>query len=566
MHTIYETKKSSFNNRYAYLVDMAEKVKRFVKIPLRDNVNLVGDIYFPDSEPPYSTIILRTPYGRQDKRFRDEGIFFSKNGFVFINLDVRGRGDSEGEFEPYFNEGKDGYDVIEWAAKQPWSNGNIGTFGASYSARIQWLTAIENPPHLKAMISIVSPSDPFVESPTGVQDPMHLSWRYLVSGRTYKDPSDINWTEIYNTIPLKDMPNKLGYTLPDWEEASRHQTLDDYWRRICYQDKFNRLNIPVMHISGWYDDEQIGTFINYIGMKNSSATNYSRENQSLIIGPWPHSVNTSTKLGGIDFGPTALIDLHKLELDWFRKHLNQESVKTEKIKIFVMGDNEWKNFDDWPVPGTVRNDLYLSSNSRANSRFGDGKITFEFSEIIEGQDSYLYDPANPVPFITEPTSAQIGGPDDYSPIERRDDVLVYTSDVLKEEITVLGEVKAYLYVTSDAKDTDFTAMLTDVWPNGYSQRLCDGIVRTRYRKGMDKVVFLEEGINEVEIDMWNTGHTFKRDHRIRVDISSSAFPKYSRNLNNGSYDLYSESEMRVARNSVVHSRHYPSRISLRILR
>ncbi len=544
---------------------MKGTVKRYVKIPMRDGVNIIGDIYFPDANPPYSTIVFRTPYGRQDQRYRENAIYFSSNGFAFLNLDVRGRGDSEGEFTPYFNEGKDGYDTIEWVARQPWSNGMVGTYGASYSARIQWLAAVERPPHLKAMVSIVSPSDPFVESPTGVQDPMHLSWRYLVSGRTYKDPSDVNWEDVYKTVPLIDMPKKLGYEIPDWIEDMKHQTLDDYWKRICYQDRFNIIDAAVMHISGWYDDEQIGTFLNYIGMRNSSASPYSRKNQMLLIGPWPHSVNKSQKIGDIDFGPDAIINLPDIELKWFRKYLMGESIDMENVRLFIMGKNKWMKFDDWPVPGSRRIEFFLSSKGRANSRFGDGTLVFSKSEINDGEDSYVYDPDDPVPFITEPTSAQIGGPDNYSPIERRDDVLVYTSEIIRNDLTVLGDVKAHLFVKSDAKDTDFTAMLTDVWPNGYSQRLCDGIIRTRYRKGMDKVVFLEEGVNEIIIDMWNTGHTFFKGHRIRVDISSSAFPKYSRNFNTGSPDLASDTTEFKATNSVIHSNLYPSRIITRVM-
>ncbi|MGC8656106.1 MAG: CocE/NonD family hydrolase [Thermoplasmata archaeon] len=545
---------------------MEKRIKRYVKIRLRDGINVVGDIYFPDSPPPYSTIVFRTPYGRQDQRYRDNAYFFSSNGYVFLNFDVRGRGDSDGEFVPYFNEGKDGYDIIEWVASQQWSNGMVGTYGASYSARIQWLTAVERPPHLKAMVSIVSPSDPFVESPTGVQDPMHLSWRYLVSGRTYKDPSDVNWDDVYRTIPLKDMPEKLGYDIPDWSEDMKHQTLDDYWKRICYQNKFNIIDVPVMHISGWYDDEQIGTFINYIGMRNHSLSNYSRENQAIVVGPWPHGVNKSQKLGDIDFGPQAIINLPDLELKWFRKHLDGQDITIKRSRLFIMGINQWKEFDDWPVPGTENIKFFITSGGRANSRFGDGKLILSSSGITDGEDSYIYDPENPVPFITEITSAQIGGPDNYSSVERRDDVLVYTSEILEDDLTLLGDVRAVLYIKSDAPDTDFMAMLTDVWPNGYSQRLCDGMVRTRYRRGMDKIVFLEEGVNEIEINMWNTGHTFKKGHRIRVDISSSAFPKYSRNPNTGSMDIASETNMREARNTVIHQMKFPSRIETRVLR
>lgn len=541
------------------------RVQRYVAVRMRDGINLVGDLYFPNTDPPFASIIFRTPYGRDDEGYARYARLFASNGFVFLNTDVRGRGDSEGRFRPYLNEGKDGYDLIEWTTKQPWSNGRVGTFGASYSARIQWLTAIEKPRNLKAMISVVSPSDPFVESPTGVNDPMHISWRYTVSGRTLKNTNNIDWERIYEILPLKDMPEGLGMEIPDWTEDMDHQTLDEYWERIRYQNKFSELEVPTMHVSGWYDDEQIGTFINYVGMRNHSASDISKENQAMIIGPWGHQVNASSKLGNIDFSPSSMIDLDGIYINWFKRWLRNEKVSAEpRVRVFIMGTDKWANLDDWPPSKSKEYKLFLSSKGKANSRFGDGILVDKREGVTDGQDTYIYNPVYPVPFVTEITSKQIGGPDDYSSVERRDDVLVYTAPALDQDITVLGQVEAHLFVSTDVTDTDFMAMLLDVWPTGFSQRLCDGMVRERYRNGMEKVELLEPGkVYEIKINMWNIGHTFKKGHKIGLQISSSAFPKYSRNLNTG-LDLATDFSPKVATNRILHSQSYASHLSLRL--
>ena len=538
---------------------MTLKVLRYIEIPTRDNTTLTGDLYLPESDPPYPSIVFRTPYGRDSEAYRKYAQYFASNGFAYLNSDVRGRGDSEGKFEPYFNDGRDGKDVIDWVAKQPWSNGKIGTFGASYSARIQWLTALEKPKNLLAMISKVSPSDPFVESPTGVYDPMHISWRYLVSGRTLKSTDDIDWDAVYRTLPLKDMPKALGLKFKDWDENLSHQTFDSFWDKMSYQNKFDKIDVPTMHISGWYDDEQVGTFINYTGMRAGSASTRSRENQAIIIGPWGHNVNSTSRLGNVDFGPGAIIDLDTIQLNWFRKWLVDESISVGKrAKMFIMGENKWIDFDDWPPSNSLPSRLYISSNGRANSRYGDGRLVWKKEEISGEKDEYGYDPSDPTPYVTEITATQIGGPDNYSSVQRRDDVLVYTTPPLDRDITFLGAVGAEIFMETDVPDTDVMAMLLDVWPNGYSQRLCDGMTRIRYRKGMDKIELLEKGkIYDIQVDLWNTGHRFAKGHRIRFSISSAAFPKYSRNLNTG-LDLATDSTMNVANVKILHSIKYPS--------
>lgn len=337
-----------------------------------------------------------------------------------------------------------------------------------------------------------------------------------------------------------------------------------YWDRISYQNKFGQIDIPTMHISGWYDDEQIGTFINYVGMRKLSVSRKSRENQVIVIGPWGHAVNSSRKLGEIDFGSEALIDLDSFEADWFRRWLTDEEVKTgRRARIFMMGKNEWFSFNDWPPSVARSSRLYLSSRGGAQGSRGGGDLVDKVNKIYHGEDRYFYDPRNPTPYVTAITSAQIGGPDDYSSVEMRDDVLVYSTPPLQKEVSFLGQVEANVFIKTDVFDTDIMAMLLDVWPNGYVQHLCDGMTRGRYRNGMDKVELLEKNkVYEIRVNMWNTGHTFQEGHKIRLQLSSSAFPKYSRNLNTGK-DLANDSSTRVANVRILHSRDYPSSFSFR---
>ncbi|MET3287544.1 UNVERIFIED_CONTAM: putative CocE/NonD family hydrolase [Brevibacillus sp. OAP136] len=546
------------------------QIERNVRVAMRDGVTLSADVYRPKEEGRYPAIVVRTPYLKTSKATFDNGSYFARHGFAVVYMDVRGRGDSEGEFKPYFNEGQDGYDSIEWAAAQPWCTGAVGTMGGSYLARIQWLTAITQPPSLKAMICSVTPSDPFVEWPTGVPTPHHLCWLHMVSGRVMQNVDVIDWENAYWHLPLATMDELTGRLSAEWREEIEHPQLDEYWERICYQTKFDRVDVPVMHVSGWYDDEQVGTPLNFIGMTKGAKSEFARENQKLLMGPWPHGINQSTKLGEIDFGPDSVIDLQGYQLRWFNHWLKGEDsgiMAEPSVRMFVMGENKWRDESQWPLANTEWTKFYLRSNGMANSRFGDGWLSTE-QPHVDGEataDRFTYDPANPVPFITEPTSAQIGGPDDYSAIERRDDVLVYCTDVLEHDVEVSGPIRMELFASSSAVDTDFTVKLLDAWPNGFAQRLTDGLVRARFRDGMDKPSLIEpDKVYQYDVDCWNTSHVFKKGHRIRVEISSSAFPKYDRNLNTGA-PLGKTAEMIVAKQTIYHEPEHASAIMLPII-
>ena len=540
------------------------------RIPMRDGICLSADVYLPadgvNEGEGRPVILIRTPYMKTKVSVLDTAKYFVQHGYVFVAVDVRGRGDADGVFVPYVQEGLDGYDTIEWCAAQSWSNGAVGTIGASYEGCNQWLAAVERPPHLKAMVVLVTPSDPFVEIPTGTPSPMHLCWLHYVSGRMVQPMEMIDWEQIYPHLPLLTMDERIGRNIPHWRADIEHAQLDDYWQPRCYQQRFEQIDVPVLHISGWYDDEQIGTPLNYIGMTTRGATPEARAHQRLLMGPWGHATNKSAQLGEVNFGPQALIDMRGEQRRWYDRWLKGEEVQpTSPVRIFIMGDNIWRDEQEWPLARTQWTPYYLHSHGRANSRFGDGMLSPQRPIEEEVADSYLYDPANPVPFVTDPTSAQIGGPDDYAAIQRRDDVLVYTSAPLEEDIEVTGPVRAELYASSSAPDTDFTAMLLDIWPNGFRQRLCDGMVRARFREGMDRPELIEPGkVYRYTIECWNTAQVFKKGHRICLQITSSFFPKYDCNLNTGA-PLGKTSEMAVAEQRLYHDEQYPSALILPVI-
>ncbi|GHO42850.1 CocE/NonD family hydrolase [Ktedonospora formicarum] len=545
------------------------RIKFNMHVPMRDGVTLSADLYFPASDlewpQPRPLILLRTPYMKTSRSSYEMASYFVARGYCFMAVDVRGRGDSDGVFTPYFSEGRDGYDIIEWCASQPWCDGAVGTIGASYEGCIQWLTALEQPPHLKAMVVLVPPSEPLVETPTGTPSPMNICWLHYVSGRINQPMEMVNWESLYTHLPLLTMDEQVGHQIPYWRESVKHAQVDEYWLPLCYQRRFEQVDVPVLHISGWYDDEQIGTPLNFIGMTTRGASPEARTNQRLLMGPWGHASNRDSKLGEVDFGSQAIIDLRGEQVRWFDRWVRDLPLEREApVRIFVMGANTWRSEQEWPLARTQWTPYYLHSGGRANSRFGDGSLSLQAS-ITEPCDHYDYDPANPVPFVSDSTSAQIGGPDDYSAVERRDDVLVYATAPLTSDVEVTGPVRVELYAASSAPDTDFTAKLIDVWPNGFRQRLCDSIVRARFRDGVDQPSLIEpERVYHYTIDCWNTSQLFKKGHCICLEISSSAFPKYDRNLNTGA-PLGLTTEMVTAHQRIYHDTEHLSALILPII-
>jgi putative CocE/NonD family hydrolase len=535
------------------------------KVPMRDGVQLALEIYRPKEEGRFPVVLVRTPYGRKGNE--QQARPFVGSGYVYILADVRGRGDSEGEFTPYANTGEDGFDLIEWAAKQPWSTGRIGTLGGSYSAWIEWHTALLRPPHLAAMVSIGTTGDPgtdiFVSGPSGLPSPTLISWFYFVSGRRNQKIGAVDWGKTVWGLPLYNLDETVGRANPNWKAQIEHVAGDRWWDSIRYQNKLAGIHVPVLHVTNWYDDVQGATLTNFAGVTTGGPREV-RAAQKLIVGPGGHS--GAVAKGPVDFGPAAKFDLGAdvtRWLDYWLRGIHNGVPAEPAVHVFRMGENAWHDEREWPIRRARLLRYYLDSNGRANTADGNGILSEKHA--VGPADKYSYDPAKPVVFITEPDFRQIGGPDDYRAVERREDVLVYTSAPITKDTAVCGPIRMELYASSSAPDADFTAMLLDVWPDGFAQRLTDGMVRARFRNGISKPSFIETGrVYKYHIELWNTCQTFKQTHRIRIDISSSAFPKYDRNLNTAE-PLGRGTQMRVAEEIVQHTLRYPSSVVLPVV-
>lgn len=526
-----------------------------VRVPMRDGVTLSTDLWRPDVEGPVHLVLARTPYNKNNEQPPRLGRLFASHGYAFAMMDVRGRGDSDGTFTPNTADAQDGVDAIAWFADREWCSGKVATLGGSYGGLIQWLTAVHRPPALAAMVVMVSPSDPYAEFPTGTSIPTMVSWHRLTAGRMRQHLEDVDWDAVYRHLPLLTMDEAAGFRSQNWRDQQSHPTLDEFWEPMRYQARLAELDLPVLHISGWYDDEQVGTPVNFAAMVAGGAGG-----QQLLMGPWGHAINTTRTLGEVDFGPQALIDLDTYWLQWLDAQLENQPWPHNPVRMFVMGINEWRDADVWPPAAMELTPLYLRSDGAANSRLGDGRLSWDAPPASEPSDSYDYAPERPVPFLTGATSAQLGGPDDYSAVELRGDVLVYTSEALTQPLQLIGPVRLVLHATSSAPDTDFTGKLLDVHPSGMAQRLCDGMVRARFRHGFDAERLLEPGQQvEYDIDLWHTAHVVLPGHRIRVEVASSAFPKYDRNLNTGE-PLATSTRMQTATQTVHHDAARPSRL------
>jgi hypothetical protein len=544
-----------------------------VQVPMRDGIRLAADVWRGGPGERRTTVLSRTPYNKNNAEHQQRAAAYAAHGYNFVDMDVRGRGDSEGSFEPWRSEALDGYDSVEWIAAQDWSDGKVVTWGPSYLGWIQLLTAVEQPPHLSGMIVYVAPSDPFEDSPTGVPIPWELCWLRMLDGRMRQFVDLVDWPQLAWHLPLLTMDAHAGFSSEHWRNFLTHPITDQqYWDPVRYRPRIGEITVPVLHITGWYDDVQRGSTENFRLLTGPDVPAAVRDNQWMIIGPWDHSctTNRNRRLGAIDFGPGAETDLPALEREWLAAVLRQEGEPPAPVRIFVMGRNEWREEREWPVARTRWTRYLLESDGAANTRHGGGVLRREDDPAAgppgsaAPSDTLTYDPADPVPFISDhASSSQIGGPDDYAAVEERPDVLVYTTGELTADREVTGPVALELFASSSAVDTDFTAKLLDVHPDGFVQRLCDSMVRARFRHGYNEPEsrLVPGEVTAFTIDMWSTSHVFRAGHRIRLEVSSSAFPKYDRNLNTGA-DIATGTEMVTAVNTVWHTSDYPSHLVL----
>ncbi len=532
-----------------------------VRIPTRDGITLSADIYRPAADRPVPVILVRTPYDNGTAGHVAAGKAWARRGYAYVAQDVRGRGESDGTFYPLVTEADDGYDTIEWLARQPWSSGKVGMMGGSYLGWVQVYAAVRRPPSLKAIIPIVTPPDPDRNFPVqfGAYGPATLSWLAAISGRTMQDISQHDLRAVYSHLPLYEADQLLGRRLAAWRDWLDHPTRDAYWQGLAYQTELRQSEIPMLHVSGWYDDVLVGTTENFVNLRG-------RPHQRLLIGPWGHQINRR-RLGTFDFGPQAVVNLDSVYARWFDRWLRDvpNGVGEEPpVRIFVMEENRWRDEREWPLARTRYVKYYLASGGRANSRLGDGRLD-TLPPGDQPPDRYRADPMNPYPFLTDDAFSQIGGPDDYREPQRRQDVLVYTSAPLRRPMEVCGPLQVRLHAASSARDTDWATKVLAVRPDGFAQRLNDGVVRARFRHGMERQVPLEPGkVEQYDIDNWSTCIRMGAGWRIRLEVASHAFPKFDRNLQTGG-PIGKEAAGVVAEQTVYHDRERPSYLLLPVI-
>ena len=546
-----------------------------VKIPMRDGVKLSADIYSPSGEQgPFPVILGRTPYNNMTEESIESALFYPQHGYAFVAQDVRGKNDSEGEFYAFANEFEDGYDTVEWIGAQPWCDGNVGMVGASYVGNVQWQAAVMGSKYLKAIVPRVIGHN-MHEANRYIGGALHLSiaamWAMRHDGRTRQDIMVYNWEQLFATLPVKDLDRAAGKQVDFFQDWVRHPDYDDYWKALAIEERYEDVEIPVLQIGGWYDICAAGTFHNFVGMRERGGSDLARANQQAVVGPWVHSASSMTNAGQVDFGRESKLDLQEIELRWFDRWLKGVPNGAEndaRLRIFVMGTNEWRDEQDWPLARTRFTPYYFHSGGEANSLQGDGGLSPE-PPADEPPDHYIYNPSFPVPTRGGNTCCTPElvpwGAYDQRPVEYRTDVLVYTSEPLEEDLEVTGPVVVKLYASTDGRDTDFTAKLVDVHPDGFAVNLCDGILRARYHESREHQKLLKPGeVYEFTIDLWVTSNVFLKGHRVRVDISSSNYPRFDRNLNTGN-DAGQDAELRVAHQTVHHSSQYASQVLLPII-
>lgn len=565
-----------------------------VSIAMGDGTILQADVYRPDSSGEFPVLIERTPYGKSESSETKFGAgeFYASRGYVTVIQDVRGRFLSGGEFYPFRDDGngirKDGLDTVEWAAEQEWSNGRIGTIGGSYSGATQYRMHGASPPHLAAQFvrqSAADYSDEWVYRNGALELGFNLSWvtRHTAShARIWSDresadrlehlleASVSSLSEAMNELPVlhQGAVNELA---PWWNDWLQNPDSGPYWDQFNILPDFGKVNVPIHHLGGWFDGFLAGTLKNYSGIRKHARTESARSGQRLTIGPWVHAPDAadSTSAGDMDFGPDAAIGFFETRLEWFDywlKDIRNDTMDSPPVKLFTMGSNRWSYFDEWPPSQFVAKPLFLrAEKAHACSSINDGSLSWDSPGPGEEEfDSYLYDPAIPIPtlggsHLGATTEGIPNGPMDQRPNQNR--VLTYTGPNLKTELEVTGQIRAVLYGSSSAPDTDWVVKLADVHPSGETMLVCDGILRARYRKSRSRPELLKGGIEKFEIDLWGTSHVFKRGHRLQVIVCSSDFPRWDRNMNTGTFNS-KESLGRVAENRVFHDSRYPSRISL----
>lgn len=593
----------------AYPETDAEIRKTHTMIPMRDGIRLSTDIYWPaqdDAPDKLAAILIRTPYNKSERGSVEDAERFARNGFIVAVQDTRGHFGSEGLFGVMHGDAKDGYDTVDWLAGQDWSNGKIGTYGCSYRGAVQIHQAGLRNPHLAAMIPQAAPggglgyaghkprylgirtggafvlastmqfilyagSKIHYQPPKGTPDELRpILAQYFNPAPTLPeaDLQSVLWS-----LPVIDMPVRAGamaYT--DWNDMLTRGYDDPWWSDSGYLTDKSRTDVPALSIGSWYDPNIEHTLYRFNLLRRNSVSESARKNQFVIISPTQHcnseEATEKTVVGERDLGDARLghFEIYQRWFEYWLLGKRNGITDIAPVQYYLMGRNEWKSSNQWPLESTRYEKYFLNSDGQANSRFGDGRLLLQMANENAASDEYIYDPATPVPSKAGPNGSLSGGPMagpvDQRDLEMRHDILVYSTEPLDDDLEVTGPIKVVLYVSSSARDTDFTAKLLDVYPDGRALNITEGILRARYRDGYAKPVWMEPGlVYELAFELRPTSNAFLRGHQIRLEVSSSNFPRYDRNLNTGGRN-YDETEWEIANNKVYHSTKYPSHLVL----
>ena len=550
---------------------------------MRDGITLRADIYRPDGAAELPVLLCRTPYDKRSDRHVHDARALAARGYIVVNQDIRGRYSSDGDwawmFGDQYREAEDGYDTVEWAARLPGSSGKIGTFGLSYDAWLQWELARLRPPHLVAMVPVGIGPRLLDLNYAVFETGRRLRWCYgmaadnrrrahLATGPFTREEANERWNTLEREkwcwfLPFDDLPmEEIFFGLEEQLRTYLQHQNAEYWH---FPAAHSEVDVPVLGITGWYD-RLIGVIDHFSGMRANGRSEHARRNQKLLIGPWGHTTDLSRQVGIMDFGDEAALSYHDLLQRWFDhwlKDLDTGIMDEAPVRRFVMGENRWHAEESWPPAGVTFTEFYLQSDGHANTPLGDGRLG---SRQVDGEatDSYTYDPRDPVMSLCAQDMQD--APCDQRPLDGRQDVLVYITEPLKHAVEVTGSIVVTLWAASSAPDTDFTAKLVDVHPDGFAVGLCYGIVRAQYRESYTEPSLITPGqAVEYRISMRATSNLFKPGHRIRLDISSSNFPFFDRNHNSGK-PFHADSELVVARQTVYHTEAMPSRVTLPIVR
>ena len=534
-----------------------------VKVSMRDGIRLSTNTYRPDTPGSFPVLLMRSPYGNGGEG-DEEGHFYAKRGYVVVIQDTRGRYNSEGIFDAMQPEALDGYDTQQWIGEQSWCNGKIGTIGGSYLGFTQWMPAPLRSPYVVTMFPTKTFSDFYREAYVGgaFRILRWSPWSYEMSRPDNVERSFVqNITDsAYRVIPFIEQDKLLGWKIPFLRDWLAHPQRDLYWERSSVGDRYPDINVSVYHVGGWFDSFQQGTLDNFMRMTAAGIDPETRAKQKLLMGPWIHG-SESRLTGDLDFGEHADFDTRELKLRWYDsqlKGITNGIMQEPPVSIFIMGANVWRYENEWPLARTAYREYYFHSSGNANTLGGDGTIDTDVPEN-ENPDTFVYDPLNPV--ITPGRDEPI----DQREVEARNDVMVYSTGILKESLEVTGPVEVVLFASSSATNTDYTAKLVDVYPDGRAIRLCEGIIRASFRNPDDPPSpILPDKVYQYNISLWSTSNLFKEGHQIRVEISSSNFPRFDRNLNTGIIPALDTSYVK-ARQTIYHSREYPSCIVLPII-